>query len=40
MREGADYDFFIRYEKEELVEKYECSKEFVAILGKLLEKEV
>lgn len=39
MREGADYDFFIRYEKEELIEKCEQAKAFIEILKRLLENE-
>ncbi len=35
MREGADYDFFIHYEKEELQQLLPKAKEFISILNQL-----
>ncbi len=35
MREGADYDFFIHYDKEELLQILPKAKEYISILSQL-----
>ncbi len=32
MREGADYDFFIKYEKQELLDIMPLAKQFIAVI--------
>ncbi len=32
MREGADYDFFIKYEKQELIDIMPLAKQFIAVI--------